>query len=640
MRFGLAMVVALMGCNEGFIDPGDGAVIEADAGGDEAEVVEVTPPVASGWSVERLTAGPTGLEARICWSGAVALEPGSVRAAFGVTPVTPTADGDCFELTASLPAGKHSLRVSANEASGAAVEPLWRPLWVEPEPFDWRRALLYMVMVDRFRDSDGHVDPEPAVPPLSNYQGGDFGGVVEALEQGYFADLGVDALWVTPVLSNADGAFLGRDGVHVYSGYHGYWPVSAHAIEPRLAPLGATPEEGFDAMIAAAHRRGVRIVLDVVLNHVHEAHEYCTERPAMCRRTCVCGAGGCDWNARAIDCQFASYLPDLDFSDQATVERVVADLVAFVREHDIDGLRIDAVKHMDRAVVEAVRERLDALSARGAAPFWLVGETFAGGEERGLLARYLGPEALDGQFDFPLFWTIRDTFANGASFRELERATAASAGAYGESLALMSPFAGNHDVERLATVLAGNDLGPWGGTIDLLADNSSDTPERWEIINPHSMALAFVLTLPGVPLIYQGDELGLGGSNDPDNRRLMPLELSADQAEILRRVRELGVARRDNPVIALGQRRELWIDDDVYVQGRWRDDPGAGAEVDTVIIALNKGAPRTIEVTLPPELGAAGRTFESLLSDRVVSAEGDRLELTLAAWEYVLLRAR
>src|SRR5690606_29474753 len=116
---------------------------------------------------------------------------------------TPTLEGACLSLAATLPPGKHSLRVEARDTSGTPLEPLWLPLWVEAEPFDWRRALLYMIMVDRFRDSDGRADPTPDVPTLSNFQGGDLGGVVAALEDGWFSQLGVDALWLTPVLDNA-----------------------------------------------------------------------------------------------------------------------------------------------------------------------------------------------------------------------------------------------------------------------------------------------------------------------------------------------------------------------------------------------------------------------------------------------------
>jgi len=636
------------GCNSELIDPSDAAVLEVKndaAGGDLSADAETAPDSTPGGgllAVTSATASATGLAARLCWGGSGALDPASIVATFGATPVTArvvsipaAADRACFDLAADLPPGKHSLRVTAADVDGLAAE-LWLPLWVEAQAFDWRKALLYMVMVDRFRDSDGRASPEPDVPTLSNYQGGDLGGMQAALEEGYFTALGVDALWITPVLDNAPGGFIGLDGVHVYTGYHGYWPISATAIDDHLAPLGTTGEAAFRSMISAAHQRGVRIVLDVVLNHVHEQHSYCSERPAMCKRTCVCGTANCDWEARALDCQFATYLPDLDYRDPETLARVVADLMAFVSAYDIDGLRLDAVKHMDVAVVRAIRARVDAIAALGGAPFWLIGETFAGSGDRGLVASFLDPGELDGQFDFPLYWTIRDTFVGDASFRGLETALVDSANAYGNALGLMSPFLGNHDVERIATALAKNDLGPWGGTLDVVAENTGPTPIRWDVINPLTMAMAFVLTLPGVPLVYMGDELGLGGSNDPDNRRLLPTVPATDQAEILRRVRELGRARREHPVLAIGARRELWQDDDIYVQARWLE---AAGKVDTVIVAMNKGDNRTVSVTLPPELAASGRTFRSLLSDRVVAANGDQLELSLASWEYVLLKA-
>jgi len=643
----IALVFASTACNGDLIDPSDAAVIEVtpDTRNDTNDAISDSDvPVisdASALTVSSITTSATGIAARVCWSGSSEFDPTSVSASFGDTAVSPRFINDdslvgCFDLDATLPPGKHSLHVAAADTSGVAATPLWLPLWVEATPFDWRKSLLYMVMVDRFRDSDGKASPEPDVQTTANYQGGDLGGVQDAIEDGYFDALGVDALWITPVLDNPAGGFIGLDNVHIYAGYHGYWPISATAIDDHLAPAGTTGDDAFASMIGVAHGRGTRIVLDVVLNHVHEQHPYCTERPAMCKHTCVCGTANCDWEARALDCQFAAYLPDLDYSDPETLARVVTDLMAFVAKYDIDGLRLDAVKHMDPIVLRTIRARTDAIAEAGGAPFWLVGETFAGSSERGLVASFLD-DGLDGQFDFPLYWQIRDTFVADASFRALETALVDSGNAYGDALALMSPFLGNHDVERIATALAKNDLGPWGGTVDVVAENTSATPSRWDVINPLTMAMAFVLTLPGVPLVYMGDELGLGGSNDPDNRRLLPVTPATDQAEILRRVRELGRARRDNPVLAVGARRELWQDDDIYVQARWAGD--AGDKVDTVIIAMNKGETRTVTVTLPPGLGADGRAFRSLLSDRMLTANGNQLELSLGSWEYVLLRA-
>lgn len=614
MRVAVVATLCLVACNEDLIDPSDSGVLDVTR--------DVPTEVTSGSLTVTATTSPTGLAAHACWTGE--LDRTTLVARFGDHAATPTFDGSCFDVASELPRGKHSLVIRAT--IDGVVHDAWLPLWVEPAAFDWRTSLLYMVMVDRFANADGQASPELGVDTAANYQGGDFAGIQAAIEDGYFEALGVDALWVTPVLDNVDGSFLGIDNVHVYSGYHGYWPISATAIEDRFGGAAA-----FDAFVRSAHDHGIRIVLDTVLNHVHEDHDYCVERPAMCRQTCVCGTAGCDWNARALDCQFASYLPDLDYRDPLTLTRVVADLMAFVATHDLDGLRLDAVKHMDKAVLTAIRERTDAIADAGGAPFWLIGETFTGASERALITSFIGPDLLDGQFDFPLFWTLRDAFVNDRSFRDLEAALRDSEGAYGEALSLMSPFLGNHDVERMATALAKNDLGPWGGTVDLVAENTSATPSRWDIINPLTMAMAFTLTLRGVPLLYQGDEVGLAGSGDPDNRRMLPRDLNADRAEILRRVQELGSARREHPVIALGDRRELWQDDDIYVQGRWM------AQADSVIIAMNKGDTRTVTVTLPAELAASGARFTSLLSDRTFTASGDQLELALGAWEYLLL---
>ncbi len=586
------------------------------------------------------------IDARVCAApgeGGSPLVEASFRLTVGGTPIDATllpGDGGalCAALSEQRMPGKHTIRAEVEDAAGRRAE-LFFPLWVERTPFAWPGALLYMTMVDRFADSDGVSAPASDVAPIANHMGGDFGGLRDRIRDGHFQRLGVDAIWLTPVLANPDGGWLGLDGINRFSGYHGYWPIDPAVIDPRLAEDGAeSPEAAFDALVAEAHAAGLRVVMDVVLNHVHEQHLYCEERPEMCRRTCVCGTDGCPWDGRALDCQFAAYLPDLDHRDHTTLRRVLGDVLAFVVRHDIDALRVDAVKHFDRAAITNLRARIDTIDDR-LAPFWLVGETFTGGGAHGELLPAIGPGALDGQFDFPLYWAIRDAFVFGGGFRALEAAVAASEAAYGDALPLMSPFAGNHDVERLATALAGNDLGPFGATPDLLAGTTGETPERWDILNPMSMALAFTLTLPGVPLLYGGDEVGLAGSGDPDNRRMFPTSLSADQAELLRRVAEVGQLRRRQPALRTGARREIWLDEDTLVQARWLDaTPSEGARV--VLFAMNRGETKEIQVTLPEVLGLpADARLRSLLSDRSATASGGVVTLTLAPWEYVFFGA-
>ncbi len=599
------------------------------------ENLDVTPP----------TNGNGRIRARICVDpapGGLAIQPDTLNLTLGGQGIAPTWESGeraCFTLDEERPAGKHTLRANIADAEGETAE-LQLPLWVEKRIFDWREALLMMVIVDRFIDSDGVAEPAADVAPIANHLGGDLGGLRERIENGHFEALGVDALWLAPVQRNAAGGWLGLDGVHRYSGYHGYWPIDAHAIDPRLAEVGATsPEAAFDTVIEAAHARGIRVVVDVVLNHVHEDHHYCKDFPEMCKRTCVCGQDGCSWDSAARECQFAPYLPDLDHRDHATLQRVLDDVVSFVKRHDIDGLRIDAVKHVDRAAITNLRARLAAAVDSSRAPFWLVGETFTGGDGRAELMGAIGPGALDGQFDFPLYWAMRDVFVHGAPMDSLDAAVVASETAYGAAMPWMSPFVGNHDVERLATALAKNDLGPFGGTIDLL-DTEGDTPSRWDLINPISMALAFVMTLPGIPLVYAGDEVGLAGSGDPDNRRMYPTQLSADRAEIQRRVAEIGQLRRQQTALRRGARREIWKDGETLVQLRWLNDAPAG-EFPGVIIAMNRGEGRTITVQIPAEtLGTAPTEARHLVSGETWTVTDGTLTLQLDPWEYALIGVR
>lgn len=594
---------------------------------------------APGVTVAHFAVASGRLAARVCFDAA---RDGSALASLtvtvdGVAPAGAVVGGDgCVELDVAVSPGKHRLDATAKDAAGrSARAPVWVPFWVEATAFDWRDATLYMAMPDRFRDSDGQRSPIDGPEPIANWQGGDLPGLAAAIDEGYFDALGVNALWLTPVLAQPAGAYVGLDGVHLYAGYHGYWPVSTTAIEPRLGG-----EAAFRDVVAKAHARGIRVVMDVVLNHVHEDHPYCDE--GLCRTTCVCGTTGCGWEERPLDCQFATYLPDLDYRDHDTVVRVADDVMSFIARYDLDGLRLDAVKHVDRSIIQAVRARLRAVEGLGGAPFWVIGETFTGSDGRSQIMKSIDPSELDGQFDFPLYWTIRDTFVSGGSFRNLEAALVSDEQTYGQALAWMSPFLGNHDVPRLATAIAGNDAGPFGGTLDFMAQGGA-TPDQWDIINHQSMAFAFLLTLRGVPLVYMGDELGLGGSNDPDNRRLLPSQahLSSNQAELLRRVRELGAARRHTTALRRGARRELWIDETYYVQARWLDVAEVpSGEPRVVVVAMNKGTGQRSEtVTIPTELGLEGKVLRSVFSARALTVTNGQVRLDLAPMEYALFAA-
>jgi len=566
------------------------------------------------------------------------LDPAQVVVTVGGNPVTPEIDPSTGAITVSLSGlspGKHSVRVWASDTMGRLAEgsPAFLPLWVEAEPFDWRDGLMYFAFIDRFANSDGSSAPVGGVATTANYQGGDLQGVIDKLDEGYFDALGVRTIWLSPLYENPDGAFLGADGVHTFTGYHGYWPVEAQGIESRFGDSGASAEERLVELIDKAHARGIRVLFDLVLNHVHEDHEYTRDHPEWFTGGCVCGTSGCGWEEKPVECWFTDYLPDLSYKNHAITTTVLADTRALVTTYDVDALRIDAAKHMDHVIMRSLSMGLrDDIEAPGGAPFYLVGETFS--SDRGLIMDYVAPYELDAQFDFPLYFALREAFAGGGSLRTLASAVSAGEAAYGD--APMSPFLGNHDVERMATALTGESGDPWSGwLVDPMAEGGSSVTE-WDTINRLSLAFAFLLTQPGVPLLYYGDEIGLHGGGDPDNRRLMQFEpsLSANQRTLLDRVAALGQARAQSLALRRGSRTELWVDDDLFSYSR---DAGGS---DVAVVLINRGgSSRTVDLTVPSSW--SGWSFaDSLDGSPTATVSGSRLTVTVGAQDYAILEPR
>ncbi len=596
--------------------------------------------------------GADGVAATVrFWRGAggADLDPATVVVTLGGDPVDADVDVDTGLIVVDetgLVDGKYSLRVTASDVDGQPAErSVFVPLWVEDEPFVWQDATMYFVFTDRFRNGDFGADvpqntPIPGVAEVANYQGGDFLGVIQAIEEGYFDELGINLLWLSPVLENPEGNYIATDGVHQFTGFHGYWPTDPFRIEFRWGDGDATSSERLHQLIDAAHARGIRVMFDVVMNHVHEDHTYLSEYPswfgaAAC--PCTTDPGPCNWDTNPIYCWFIDYLPDLDFKNHDLTVQAVDDVLALVEEYDVDALRLDAAKHMDHIALRRLSMLITERFEQGdAAPIYLVGETYTGGDGHGLIMNYVAPYELDGQFDFPLLYSMRDSFLFSGSFRNLSGARFASEEQYGDAYEYMSPFLGNHDIARSAQLIVDNGawIDPWVGVPDPMRGGFDDT--TWNVVNRMSMGLLFVMTQPGIPLLYYGDEIGLYGGGDPDNRRMMSFDpfLSEPQQELLSRVQAIGQARRDHQALRRGDFRELWVDDDLFVYAR---DNGGG---DVVIVAMNKGAGRTQGVRIPDDLGVDGVRFVDVLNEgrpRSVTVADGNATITLNSWEYVVL---
>ncbi|MCP3142146.1 alpha-amylase family glycosyl hydrolase [Pyxidicoccus xibeiensis] len=514
-----------------------------------------------------------------------------------------------------LGVGKHHVKVMAKDSAGREAAPLYLPFWVEPEKFRWESGLMYFAFTDRFRNARADNDrPTPDVDPIANYQGGDFAGITEKLEEGYFDALGVRTLWISPVDQNPEGRFIGTGGKY-YSGYHGYWPSQPRTTQHRFGSL-----EELRALTTAAHKRGIRVIADLVLNHVHQEHPYWVQHQAdgwfNTSGSCVCGTQDCDWEEKRLTCRFTNYLPDFNWRSSDMVDRFIDDTLWWLEAADFDGFRMDAVKHMDQVAGRTLRGRLQEITAMTGTEFYLVGETFVGADGRNQIARYISERELNGQFDFPLYWPLREAFADGQSLERVDVAVRENEVYYAPGT-LNSPFLGNHDVARFMSQAAKQLEGEGGDPFSNARPPATVTdPAAFE---KAKFAFTFLLTQPGVPLVYYGDEIGMPGAGDPDNRRMMRFGSTVTPLEqdLLQLVKALGQARLAHPVLQTGARRTLRVERELYVFQRDLPD-GKGA-----VVAINRSnLPRTVVLELQGSLAGSDATYADLFSGRTMQLAG------------------
>jgi glycosidase len=519
----------------------------------------------------------------------------------GLDQVTVTLDGAEVASTveggvitveeAGLAKDKHRLTVGARDRAGHAAKTLQVPFWIEDQPFDFRDGVLYFAFTDRFRNGDPANDqPVPNVDGRANYFGGDFAGIRAALDEGYFDGLGVRSLWVSPPMPNPDHGELGSDG-RQYSGYHGYWPTASSATQTRFGSV-----DDFRLLVKTAHAHGIRVIVDVVLNHVHKEHPlyqaHASDGWFNGDGSCVCGGNNCDWDSHALDCWFTNYLPDLNYQNFDAMKAMIDDALFWAVDLDVDGFRVDAVKHFYHAATRRLRSKLHDDLEHAATLYYLVGETFDG--DRGLINSFIGPSELSAQFDFPLYFAVRDTIGGGGTLRNLEAAAVASDQTFGS--APMSPFAGNHDVPRFLTQAAGMVVGDGK---DQAWNNPPGAPPADAYFRLR-LALAYVLTQPGVPLLYYGDEVGMPGAADPDNRRPMKWSgYSGDEQATLELIQKVGKARVELPALQRGNRVTLWVDDDLYIYARVMGSFVAVVGINRSGNARSESVPVRVETPIP-----------------------------------------
>ena len=518
-------------------------------------------------------------------------------------------DPDSGELMLDLDAlggGLRRLRLAVRDGARVSrwVEvPVWnhRPLSQAgaAAPFTWNDAVVYQVVVDRFFDGEPANTRPVAAPGLdrrADYQGGDLAGVLRQLRAGYFDSLGVNALWLSPVIDNPDRAYPELpEPHHLTTGYHGYWPVRPRAVEERFGTM-----DDLRAVVAEAHARGIWVLLDFVANHVHQDHPYVAEHPDWFG-TLELPDGSLNlrrWDDHRLTTWFEPFLPSFDYVGAPdAVGQLTDDAAWWLRASGADGFRHDAVKHIPNTFWRAMTRRLGQVERpAGAPPLFQIGETFG---SYGLVSSYVVPGQLDAQFNFNLYDAALAALAHGGSMRALADEMGASLAVYGP-LHRMGNVIDSHDKPRFLALVEGDPTGDgagWGSALPQVDERAS--------YRRQALALAYTLTTPGVPVVYYGDEIGMTGAGDPDNRRFMAWDgLAPEQLALRAEVSKLIRLRRATPALRIGTFETLWADDDVWVYRRTA--PGSD-----VVVALNAGpSDRTLTAAEVPAL--AGVTGDLL----------------------------
>jgi glycosidase len=508
----------------------------------------------------------------------------------------------------ALSDGKWTLVFDGTDSDGIRVERLSVSFWKGPQQdFTWDDALIYMVMTDRFVDGNPTVgnlkpggtdfdgdgftndcealwgtDPRegnsfPAQGELCdtgvvNWVGGDFRGVRQMITNGYFTDLGVNALWLSPFNTAANGWENASDGQHKVSGYHGYWPTEPRGIDPRFGD-----EEDLWQLVSAAHGAGIRVMGDFVVNHVHEDHPYYQNNPEWFNEGCICGEPECDWTEERLECLFTDYMPDLNWKNRNASEQMIEDALWWMYTFDLDGARIDAVKHVDDLAITNLAIRINEEFEVGGTDYYLKGETAMGWAGHDLAAnqpqydminRYIGNDSLDGQADFVLYHAVVDNvFTSGnMDYQHLDYWTNRSTDQYVDG-ATMVPFIGSHDSPRFISRADPGTSDAWNQWSE---DGLPGQPGTQEPYDTALQAFAWLLTTPGAPMIYMGDEYGEFGGADPDNRHMLrnASEQNSREAALLENVSELSQLRKNLEPLRRGNYTTLSATSDTLAYAR------------------------------------------------------------------------
>ncbi len=349
--------------------------------------------------------------------------------------------------------------------------------------FDWDEAIIYFTVTDRFFDGDTSNNDGVDTDGSLSYHGGDFEGLNQKLD--YLQELGVNTIWITPIVENSDTTTEKDNETIESTGYHGYWASDFTELNSHLGT-----EEQFAALIEAAHERGMKIMVDVVINHagygtedyfntilVDEDGEYIS----MIRDSSNTVSGSDIYDS-------LSGLPDFVTEDAAVREQLIEWQTDWMDKYDIDYYRVDTVKHVDSTTWAAFKNALTEINPE----FKMTGEYSGAGYASA--TGELGTGSMDALLDFDFNGWAAD-FLTG-SIESVESSLVSRNSAINNT-ATTSQFLNSHDEDGLQYTLQ--------------SEKGLSEDEAYALMK---VAASLTITAKGQPVIYYGEEIGLYGEDN------------------------------------------------------------------------------------------------------------------------------
>lgn len=356
--------------------------------------------------------------------------------------------------------------------------------------FDWDEAVIYFAVTDRFFDGDASNNDAYGVGDYnvgekggSSYHGGDFAGLNQKLD--YLKDLGVNTIWITPIVENITEDQHDNETDTATYGYHGYWASDFTKLNKHLGT-----EQQFKALLDAAHSKGMKIMVDVVLNHAgYGTEDYFNSiltdadgnSISMIRDSSNTISGDDKYDS-------LSDLPDFVTENKAVTDQLVAWQTGWMSKYSIDYYRVDTVKHVETTTWAAFKNSLTKVNP----DFKMIGEYSGAGYANN--AGELGTGTMDALLDFD-FNDFAQNFVTG-NISSVENSLQKRNNAINNT-SVMGSFLSSHDEDTLQYKLV----------------NESKISEE-EAYNLMKVAATLQITAKGQPVLYYGEEIGQGGANN------------------------------------------------------------------------------------------------------------------------------